>query len=31
VAEGSPEDIAANPISHTGRFLADVLGLAAVG
>jgi excinuclease ABC subunit A len=25
VAQGTPEDIAANPASHTGRFLADVL------
>lgn len=25
VAEGTPEDIAANPASHTGRFLAEVL------
>jgi excinuclease ABC subunit A len=31
VAEGSPEAVAANPVSHTGRFLADLLGLAAVG
>ncbi len=31
VAEGSPESVAANPVSHTGRFLADVLGLAPVG
>ncbi len=31
VAEGSPETVAANPVSHTGRFLADVLGLAPVG
>lgn len=31
VAEGSPESIAANPVSHTGRFLAETLGLAAVG
>jgi excinuclease ABC subunit A len=31
VAEGTPEAVAANPVSHTGRFLADVLGLAAVG
>jgi excinuclease ABC subunit A len=31
VAEGTPEDVAANPVSHTGRFLADVFGLAAVG
>jgi excinuclease ABC subunit A len=31
VAEGTPEAVAANPVSHTGRFLADLLGLAAVG
>ncbi|MBI4409724.1 MAG: excinuclease ABC subunit UvrA [Gemmatimonadetes bacterium] len=31
VAEGTPEEVAANPVSHTGRFLAEVLGLAAVG
>ncbi|HEX6135049.1 MAG TPA: excinuclease ABC subunit UvrA [Longimicrobiales bacterium] len=31
VAEGSPEAVAANPVSHTGRFLADTLGLAPVG
>jgi excinuclease ABC subunit A len=31
VAEGTPESVAANPLSHTGRFLADLLGLAAVG
>jgi excinuclease ABC subunit A len=31
MAEGTPEEVAANPLSHTGRFLADVLGLAAVG
>jgi excinuclease ABC subunit A len=31
VAEGTPETVAANPVSHTGRFLADTLGLAAVG
>ena len=28
VAEGTPEDIAANPESHTGRFLAPLLGEA---
>ena len=28
VAEGSPEDVAANPASHTGRYLAPLLGLA---
>ncbi|MGH7468116.1 MAG: excinuclease ABC subunit UvrA [Longimicrobiales bacterium] len=31
VAEGTPEDVASNPVSHTGRFLADLLGLAPVG
>jgi excinuclease ABC subunit A len=31
VAEGPPEVVAANPVSHTGRFLAETLGLAAVG
>ncbi|HUH14007.1 MAG TPA: excinuclease ABC subunit UvrA [Longimicrobiales bacterium] len=31
VAEGTPEEVAADPLSHTGRFLADALGLAAVG
>lgn len=31
VAEGTPEMVAANPVSHTGRFLAEVLGLAPVG
>jgi excinuclease ABC subunit A len=31
VAEGPPEDVAANPVSHTGRYLAEVLGLAPVG
>ena len=31
VAEGTPEEVAANPVSHTGRFLADTLGLAPVG
>ncbi|MGH7476114.1 MAG: excinuclease ABC subunit UvrA [Longimicrobiales bacterium] len=31
VAEGTPEEVAANPLSHTGRFLADALGLAPVG
>ena len=29
VAEGTPEDIAANPDSHTGRFLAPLLMRAA--
>jgi excinuclease ABC subunit A len=27
VAEGSPEDVAANPESYTGHFLAQTLGL----
>ena len=31
VAEGTPEEVAAHPLSHTGRFLGDVLGLAPVG
>jgi len=31
VAEGTPEQVAANPVSHTGRFLADLFGLAPVG
>ena len=31
VAEGPPEIVAANPVSHTGRFLAERLGLAPVG
>jgi excinuclease ABC subunit A len=31
VAEGPPEGVAGNPVSHTGRFLADLLGFAAVG
>jgi excinuclease ABC subunit A len=31
IAEGTPEQVAADPVSHTGRFLADVLGLAPVG
>jgi excinuclease ABC subunit A len=31
VAEGTPEQVAANPVSHTGRFLGDALGLAPVG
>jgi len=30
VAEGTPEDIAANPESHTGRFLAPLLARAGV-
>ncbi len=29
VAEGTPEQVAVNPASHTGRFLAPLLGLAA--
>ncbi len=29
VAQGTPEDIAANPDSHTGRFLAPLLGTVA--
>jgi excinuclease ABC subunit A len=31
VAEGPPEAVAANPVSHTGRFLAEALGMAPVG
>ncbi|MDX1675964.1 MAG: ATP-binding cassette domain-containing protein, partial [Longimicrobiales bacterium] len=31
VVEGTPEEVAANPVSHTGRFLADILGMAPVG
>jgi excinuclease ABC subunit A len=31
VAEGTPEQVAADPVSHTGRFLAELLGLAPVG
>ncbi|HET9985119.1 MAG TPA: excinuclease ABC subunit UvrA [Longimicrobiales bacterium] len=31
VAEGTPEEVAAHPISHTGRFVAEALGLAPVG
>jgi excinuclease ABC subunit A len=31
VAEGTPEQVAANPVSHTGRFLAELFGFAAVG
>ncbi len=31
VAEGTPEEVAANPLSHTGRFLTDILGMAPVG
>ncbi|WP_291377925.1 excinuclease ABC subunit UvrA [Demequina sp.] len=29
VAEGTPEEVAEHPDSHTGRFLADVLGVHA--
>jgi excinuclease ABC subunit A len=25
VAEGTPEQVAKNPASHTGRFLAEIL------
>ncbi len=31
VAEGTPEDVAANPSSHTGRYLAPVLGIDLQG
>jgi len=31
VAEGTPEAVAGNPVSHTGRFLAELLGFAPVG
>jgi excinuclease ABC subunit A len=31
VGEGTPEAIAANPLSHTGRFLAEELRLEPVG
>jgi excinuclease ABC subunit A len=31
VAVGTPEDVAANPASHTGRFLAEVLGRLPLG
>ncbi len=31
VAEGPPEEIAAHPVSHTGRFLAELLRMAPVG
>jgi excinuclease ABC subunit A len=31
VAEGPPEAIAANPDSHTGRFLEEVLGVLPMG
>jgi excinuclease ABC subunit A len=27
VAKGTPEDVAANPDSYTGHFLAETLGL----
>jgi excinuclease ABC subunit A len=30
VAEGTPEDIVANPESHTGRFLAPLLPVVEV-
>jgi excinuclease ABC subunit A len=28
VAQGTPEDVAANPASHTGRYLAPLLDAA---
>ena len=31
IAEGTPEEVAANPASHTGRYLAEKLGLPPVG
>ncbi len=31
VVAGAPEQVAAEPVSHTGRFLTDALGLAPVG
>jgi excinuclease ABC subunit A len=31
VAEGTPEQVATQPVSHTGRFLAELLGMAPVG
>lgn len=31
VVEGTPETVAANPVSHTGRFLAEELRLEPVG
>jgi excinuclease ABC subunit A len=31
IAAGTPEEVAGEPVSHTGRFLADVLRLAPVG
>ncbi|HEX6132269.1 MAG TPA: excinuclease ABC subunit A, partial [Actinomycetota bacterium] len=30
VATGTPEEVAADPASHTGRFLAEVLGVLPV-
>ena len=29
VAQGTPEEVAANPASHTGRYLKPVLAAAA--
>jgi excinuclease ABC subunit A len=29
VAEGTPEEVALNPRSHTGRYLAPMLGIKA--
>ena len=31
VVAGTPETVAAHPVSHTGRFLGEVLGMAPVG
>ena len=31
IAEGTPEDVAAMPQSHTGRFLAPLLGIGGTG
>jgi excinuclease ABC subunit A len=31
VAEGPPEAVAADPHSHTGRFLEEVLGVLPIG
>jgi excinuclease ABC subunit A len=31
IATGTPETVASLPVSHTGRFLAETLGLAPVG
>jgi excinuclease ABC subunit A len=31
IADGTPETVASLPVSHTGRFLAETLGLAPVG